>query len=154
MPPDRAMRTYTPRTLPTMDLDPRLYPHQRDGVLKAISWGKALIGDEMGVGKSAQGIALAKHFGGRTCIICPSYLCKNWKREMAFWNPDHEIAIVGKTVPDTSIIISYDLTHRRDLGKFNVLILDESHYVKNKSAKRTKAIMKLAKKTPHIFLLT
>ena len=154
MPPDRAMRTYrTPKT-PNAVLDPRLYPHQREGVLKAIGWGKAMIGDEMGVGKSAQGIALAKHFGGRTCIICPSYLCKNWKREMEFWNPDHDISIVKKTVPDTSIIVSYDLTHRRELGSFNVLILDESHYVKNKNAKRTKAIMKMAKRTPHIFLLT
>ena len=52
------------------------------------------------------------------------------------------------------MIISYDLTHRRVLGSFNVLILDESHYVKNKNAKRTKALMKLAKKTPHVFLLT
>lgn len=154
MPPTKAMQTYTSITPPTVDLDPRLYPHQKAGVLKAAAWGKAMIGDEMGVGKSAQGIALAKHFGGRTCIICPSYLCKNWKREMEFWYPEHEISIVGKKVPDTSMIVSYDLTHRRDLGKFNVLILDESHYVKNKSAKRTKAIMKLAKKTPHIFLLT
>ena len=106
------------------------------------------------MGKSAQGIALAKHFGGRVCIICPSYLCKNWKREMEFWYPEHEISIVGKKVPETSAIISYDLTHRRELGKFNVLILDESHYVKNKNAKRTKAIMKMAKQMKHVFLLT
>ena len=154
MPPTPAQVSYPAKSPPDIDLDERLYPHQKAGVLKAAAWGKAMIGDEMGVGKSAQGIALAKHFGGRTCIVCPSYLCKNWKREMEFWYPEHEISIVGKKVPDTSLIVSYDLTHRRDLGKFNVLILDESHYVKNKSAKRTKAIMKLAKKTPHIFLLT
>jgi len=141
MPPARAQRVYPPpECLDIEELDTRLYPHQREGVLKAAAWGKAMIGDEMGVGKTAQGIALAKHFGGRTCIVCPSYLCKNWKREMEFWYPEHEISIVHKTVPDTSAIISYDLTHRRVLGSFNVLILDESHYVKNKSAKRTKAI--------------
>ena len=154
MPPARAQRVYPQPECLDIELDTRLYPHQREGVLKAAAWGKAMIGDEMGVGKTAQGIALAKHFGGRTCIVCPSYLCKNWKREMEFWYPEHEISIVNKTVPDTSAIISYDLTHRRVLGSFNVLILDESHYVKNKSAKRTKAIMKLAKKTPHVFLLS
>ena len=38
MPPDRAMRSYrTPKT-PNAVLDPRLYPHQREGVLKAIGW--------------------------------------------------------------------------------------------------------------------
>ena len=154
MPPARAQKTYCQTKDIAVDLDPRLYPHQREGVLKAAAWGRAMIGDEMGVGKSAQGIALAKHFGGRVCIVCPSYLCKNWKREMAFWHPDHTIDIVGKKVPESSLIVSYDLTHRRLLGSFNVLILDESHYVKNKNAKRTKAIMKLAKKTPHVFLLT
>jgi len=154
MPPEPATASYPPLAPQKMDLDERLYPHQKEGVLKAAAWGKAMIGDEMGVGKSAQGIMLAKHFGGRVCIVCPSYLCKNWTREMAFWYPDHTISIVGKVVPETSAIISYDLTHRRDLGKFNVLILDESHYVKNKNAKRSKAIMKLAKRTPHVFLLT
>lgn len=156
MPPMSAQSDYGPIIIPPpeVDLDPRLYPHQKEGVLRAAHIGRAMIGDEMGVGKSAQGIALAKHFGGRVCIICPSYLCKNWKREMEFWYPEHEISIVGKKVPETSVIISYDLTHRRDLGKFNVLILDESHYVKNKNAKRTKAIMKMAKKTKHLFLLT
>lgn len=154
MPPAISQKSYVAPECPDIDLDHRLYPHQREGVVKAASWGRAMIGDEMGVGKSAQGIALAKHFSGRVCVVCPSYLCKNWKREMAFWIPDHDVQIVGRTVPESSVIVSYDLTHRRDLGRFNVLILDESHYVKNKNAKRTKALMKLARRTPHVFLLT
>ena len=123
-PHERAQRTYT-RPNASVSLDDRLYPHQKEGVLMAAGWGRAMIGDEMGVGKSAQGIALAKHYGGRVCVVCPSYLCKNWRREFDFWYP-HDVGIVGKTVPDTSVIVSYDLTHRRKLGLFNVLILDES----------------------------
>lgn len=151
-PHERAQRTY-PRPSTSVELDERLYPHQKEGVRRAAAWGRAMIGDEMGVGKSAQGIALAKHFGGRVCVVCPSYLCKNWKREFDFWHP-HDIEIVGKVVPQNSVIVSYDLTHRRELGKFNVLILDESHYVKNKNAKRTKVLMRMARNTPHVFLLT
>ena len=154
MPPMRAQITYPKPDVPDIEVDPRLYPHQKEGVRKAAAWGKAMIGDEMGVGKSAQGIALAKHFGGRVCVVCPSYLCKNWKREMEFWYPDLDVTIVNKQVSSESIIVSYDLTHRRKLGSFNVLILDESHYTKNKNAKRTKAIMRLARQTPHVFLLT
>ena len=63
-------------------------------------------------------------------------------------------SIVKKTVPDHSCVYLYDLTHRRELGRFNVLDLDESHYIKNKSAKRTKALMRLARVTPHVFLLS
>lgn len=154
LPPAHARRCYDTPSAPDTDLDSRLYPHQLEGVQKAAAWKRAMIGDEMGVGKSAQAIALAKHFGGRVCIVCPSYLKHNWMRECAFWHPDLDIAPVKKQVPATSIIVSYDLTFRRELGKFNVLILDESHYVKSKKAKRTKALLKLAKKTPHVFLLT
>ena len=155
LPPERARcrELYVSESV-EVDLDDRLYPHQREGVLKAAAWGRAMIGDEMGVGKSAQAIALIKHFGGRACVVCPSYLCKNWIRECAFWPPDLDVQIVKKTVPEHSCVISYDLTHRRQLGKFNVLVLDESHYIKNKSAKRTKALMRLARVTPHVFLLT
>ena len=152
-PPDRARCQYASKSV-TVELDDRLFEHQKQGVMKAAAWGRAMIGDEMGVGKSAQGIALAKHFGGRVCVVCPSYLCKNWKREFEFWYPTLDIGIVAKTVPNESIIVSYDLTHRRQLGRFTTLVLDESHYMKNKSAKRTKALMKLAKQTPHVFLLT
>ena len=153
LPPERCRETYEPESV-DIDLDERLYLHQKEGVLKTAAWGRAMIGDEMGVGKSAQGVALMKHFGGRSCVVCPSYLCKNWIRECAFWHPNLEIDIVKKTVPEHSCIISYDLTHRRRLGRFNVLVLDESHYMKNKSAKRTKALMKLARMTPHVFLLS
>ena len=153
MPPERARRSYTTESV-DVDLDERLFEHQKEGVLKAAAWKRAMIGDEMGVGKSAQGIALIKHFGGRALVVCPSYLCKNWMREFEFWHPGFEVGVVKKTVPEHSCIISYDLTHRRQLGRFNTLVLDESHYMKNKNAKRTKALMRLARITPHVFLLT
>ena len=73
---------------------------------------------------------------------------------MTEWYPELNIGVVKKTVPSCSVIVSYSLTFRRDLGKFNVLILDESHYAKNKDAKCTKAIRKLARKVPHVFLLS
>ena len=154
LPPYKARVQYAKKEPAEITLDERLYPHQVHGVRQAATWGKALIGDEMGVGKSAQAIALVKHFGGRVCIVCPSYLKNNWMRECTFWHPNLDISIVKKDVPETSIIISYDLTHRRNLGMFNVLILDESHYAKSKDAKRTKALRRLASHVPHVFLLS
>ena len=118
LPPAHARRQYVIPSVPNTDLDSRLYPHQLEGVQRAAAWKRAMIGDEMGVGKSAQAIALAKHFGGRVCIVCPSYLKHNWMRECAFWHPDLDIAPVKKQVPPISIIVSYDLTFRRDLGRF------------------------------------
>jgi SWI/SNF-related matrix-associated actin-dependent regulator 1 of chromatin subfamily A len=153
LPPDRCRESYEPQSL-DFDLDERLYDYQKEDVLKAAAWGRAFLGLEMGCGKTAIAIALMKHFGGRALVVCPSYLCKNWIRECSFWHPELDVQIVKKTVPEHSCVISYDLTHRRQLGTFNVLILDESHYMKNKSAKRTKALMRLARMTPHVFLLS
>ena len=153
MPPERARRSYTTEDI-DVDLDERLYDYQKEDVLKAAAWGRAFLGLEMGCGKTAMAIALMKHFGGRCLVVCPSYLCKNWIRECSFWHPNLDVQIVKKTVPEHSCVISYDLTHRRQLGRFNVLVLDESHYIKNKSAKRSKALMKLARMTPHVFLLS
>ena len=153
LPPDRCRESYEPQSL-DVDLDERLYDYQKEDVLKAAAWGRAFLGLEMGCGKTAMAIALMKHFGGRALVVCPSYLCKNWIRECAFWHPELDVQIVKKTVPEHSCVVSYDLTHRRELGRFNVLVLDESHYIKNKSAKRTKALMRLARVTPHVFLLS
>ena len=153
LPPERCRESYEPQSV-DIDLDERLYDYQKEDVRKAAAWGRAFLGLEMGCGKTAMAIALMKHFGGRALVVCPSYLCKNWIRECSFWHPDLDVRIVKKTVPDHSCVISYDLTHRRELGRFNVVILDESHYIKNKSAKRTKALMRLARVTPHVFLLS
>jgi len=153
LPPARCRESYEPQSL-DINLDERLYDYQKEDVRKAAAWGRAFLGLEMGCGKTAMAIALMKHFGGRALVVCPSYLCKNWIRECSFWHPDLDVRIVKKTVPDHSCVISYDLTHRRELGRFNVVILDESHYIKNKSAKRTKALMRLARVTPHVFLLS
>ena len=59
MPPLSAQTSYPVAPPPEIAIDERLYPHQKTGVIKAAAWGRAMIGDEMGVGKSAQGIALA-----------------------------------------------------------------------------------------------
>jgi len=127
-----------------VDMDPRLYEHQVEGVQQIADWGSGMIADEMGVGKTAQALCLAKHWGGRVCVVCPSYLTQNWEHEGAFWGVN--LTPVKKTVPPGNIVVSYSLTFRRDLGHIDVLILDESHYVKNKSAKCTKAIRRIRAK--------
>lgn len=154
MPPDFILQAPERPSPADVELHDSLYEHQKTGVRQAISFGRCLIADEMGVGKSAQGASLAKHFGGRVCVVCPSYLTNSWLDTMSEWYPELDIGVVKKTVPDSSVIVSYSLTFRRDLGKFNVLLLDESHYVKNKDAKCTKAIRSMARKTPYVFLMS
>ena len=111
----------------------------------------------MGCGKTIQAIAIAKHYGGRCVIICPSYLCRGWIRECETWELDVTHVPKGKSeIPEGNVVISYGIATKvvRQLGKFNLVICDESHYLKSHRTKRYKALRKLIKKTPHAVLMS
>ena len=115
----------------------KLYPYQRQGAEFLATHNHALLADEMGLGKTAQAVSAAKQVGAKTlCVICPAIARPMWHRELKIW---------GWT--GASLIESYNrATGRKDVQdaiakmKPEVLILDEAHYLKNRNAKRTRAI--------------
>ena len=133
-----------------------LYPFQYVGVaFIEMAEGRCLIGDHMGLGKSIQAIAyMALHpEQSPFVIVCPSNVKYNWRNELNKWLPDRLVEIVktgAQKIEAKSdvIIINYDLMHKQldTLSSMNPagLIIDESHYLKNSSAKRTEATLTLA----------
>lgn len=65
----------------------QLHQYQREGVEFCARRGmRALIGDEMGVGKTAQAIAAAEGTGAqRVVIVCPANARYVWEREIQSW---------------------------------------------------------------------
>jgi len=64
-----------------------LYEFQVDGVNFLSHKQKALLGDEMGLGKSVQSLmSIPKN--GAALVICRACLKYNWKDEVARWRPD------------------------------------------------------------------
>ena len=111
-----------------------LYPYQQTGATFLARRGRALLADEMGLGKSAQAIAACDIVGAGLSVgvVCPASVKANWKREFALFGREaHNVDIE-----------SYDKVARGafDKAAFDVLILDEAHYLKSPKAKRTKAI--------------
>lgn len=123
-------------------------------------WAKnigCLIGDEMGLGKTIQGIGLINLHPEikKVIIICPNTLKLNWKRELSKWLVRPlKIGVQYAGHPWIGdrcdvVIINYDV-----LGKFPQLqstqwdlrITDESHYVKNPKAARTKHTLSIPAK--------
>lgn len=106
-----------------------LYPHQQHAVKKIVTYfkGRALLADDMGLGKTHQAIALILYYQheGPILIVCPSYLCLHWKN-----------ALGGIE----ATIVSYDMLPKHKQKSYNMLVCDESHYVKNRKAKRTIAV--------------
>lgn len=120
----------------------------------------ALIADSMGLGKTVQAIGVinSRPEYRNVLVICPASIRLNWKREMSKWLVnEYTIGYVNKNdyPEDTDVlIINYDVVERH-LDKINsrqwdLLIVDEAHYLKNPKAKRTVAILGKGKKIPGI----
>lgn len=126
-------------------------PYQRAGIAYATAHKDTLIADEMGLGKTIQAIGTinADKLARRVLIICPATLKLNWKKEFAKWDTKNlSYALITpktKTFPGLDVvIINYELMTKwqEDLRRFewDVMVIDEAHYVKNPTTKRAQEI--------------
>merc|ERR1712096_101140 len=135
--------------------DKALMPYQMEAVTFGLhNGGRVLIGDEMGLGKTVEALCLAECYSEEwpMLAIVPSSVKFAWRDEAMEWCTlyPEEIQVLknGKDLlkkQSRIIIVSYDLFtrnehfHRRPDGlPYNVIILDECHFIKNRSANRTK----------------
>lgn len=127
---------------------------QHAGVEFALARNHCLVGDEPGVGKTAQGILISNAIEAkRTLVVCPASLRLLWEREIWTWSnrPNVSTYPVQKKGDGINggadyVIISYDLLRNPDIMaaimalKWDHVILDEAHAIKSTDAKRTRAI--------------
>ncbi len=95
--------------------------------------GGVLIGDVVGLGKTLMASALAKIFQDdhftETLIICPKNLVKMWEDYVS------EYRLLAKVLPVTKAIRELP-----NLRRYRVVLLDESHNLRNRAGKRYRAI--------------
>lgn len=85
----------------------QLFPYQRQGVAYALEKKKVIIGDQPGLGKTAQAIATVIAANAFPClVICPSSLKMNWEREFEMWG-SHKATILSDSIKD-----SWDMLYR------------------------------------------
>jgi hypothetical protein len=115
----------------------RLFPFQSAAVQIAAHHlnkrGGVLIGDVVGLGKTLMATAVAKvmeedHFT-ETLIICPKNLVTMWQRHVDLYR------LVAKVLSVTRV--TKDLAEMR---RYRVVLIDESHNLRNSEGKRYKAI--------------
>lgn len=133
------------------------FPYQETGAAFLSVNPQALLADEMGLGKSAQAIRACDLVGAfQILIVCPAAVRINWDREFGRFSPmdrPSNIMLTGKDKPARGVnIVSFDLLATAEklkkalmAVKWDALIIDEAHYLKERSAKRTKAIYGHAK---------
>ncbi|CAG8473596.1 12782_t:CDS:10, partial [Ambispora gerdemannii] len=144
-----------------------LMPFQKEGVIKAImKGGRVLIGDEMGLGKTLQALTICSYYDEwPVLVICPSSLRLTWSSEIQRWLQisEYDIQVIfhgsDKLYNPMAkfVIISYDLCRKMGEGfrsKFKVVVADEAHYLKNRSAQRSQISIKLIQESSRAILLT
>ncbi|HXM40620.1 MAG TPA: DEAD/DEAH box helicase [Bryobacteraceae bacterium] len=138
----------------------QLRDYQRDGVgwmdfLRRFSFGGCLA-DDMGVGKTAQVLALlearraSRDAPGPSLVVVPKSLVFNWKQEAARFTPRLRVLDHTGLARDIHSFADYDLilttygTLRRDAAEFkdiefDYVVLDEAQAIKNPGTESAKA---------------
>uniref|UniRef100_A0A8C8S1K4 SWI/SNF-related matrix-associated actin-dependent regulator of chromatin subfamily A-like protein 1 n=1 Tax=Pelusios castaneus TaxID=367368 RepID=A0A8C8S1K4_9SAUR len=145
-----------------------LMPFQREGVNFAISReGRLLLADDMGLGKTIQAICIAAYYRKEwpLLVVTPSSVRFTWAEAFHRWLPtlspeSTNVVLTGKDNISAKLIniISFDLLSKTDKRQlkdaFRVVIVDESHFLKNIKTARCRAAMPLLKAAKRVILLS
>jgi SWI/SNF-related matrix-associated actin-dependent regulator 1 of chromatin subfamily A len=151
--------------------DRQYKPYQRAGIHYICNRAVTLLADEQGLGKTIQAIGAWNELHPKhTLVICPASVKWNWAREFSWWglgDPKCHVQQGRKGYPlnrSAVTIVNYDVLdalHEELTDKpWDMVILDEAHFLKNSKAKRTQAALGyrtrqgIVKGAKHVVLLT
>ncbi len=129
---------------------PDLFAHQRSGVAFLLARRRAILADDMGLGKSRQAIVALREAApqGPFLVICPAGVKLNWRREIRLVESDADVFVV----PSGSAwepghrwtVVNYDLLGRLEAPlratPWAGIVVDEAHYIKNDSQRTTRVL--------------
>jgi hypothetical protein len=115
-----------------------------------------LLADEPGLGKTAQALLAAEATDAFPLLaVVPNVVKINWAREAALWTPRRRATVIHGDGDDIDafadiIVINYEVLDRHvgwlgEIG-FRGVVLDEAHFIKNKTSQRSRNVLKLSAK--------
>ncbi len=134
-----------------------LMPHQAKVVAAASAGHRTfLLADEPGLGKTAQALLAAQAANAYPLlVVVPNVVKTNWAREVGLWTPSRSATVIhgnGDTIDGFAeiVIVNYEVLDRHvgwlgDLG-FRGMVVDEAHFIKNKSSQRSQHVLELAER--------
>jgi SWI/SNF-related matrix-associated actin-dependent regulator 1 of chromatin subfamily A len=140
------------------------YEYQKAGVQFLDTHAGSLLADDPGLGKTIQvcGLLNLRPEIRSVLIVCPCSVKYVWARELARWLTDESrtVGIAGTTLDASAeiLVCNYDLLRKfaaqLKSRRYDLLVLDEAHYIKTSGALRTKACKLLGALTARKVLLT
>ena len=135
--------------------DKELWPFQKADIEYALRRKNTLIGDQPGLGKTPIAICYANEIRAkRVLVICPASIRIQWVMKIREWSTMpyplviHPILHSRHGVHEQAqwTVVSYELARSEGIanalakGTYDVIILDEAHYLKTVDSKRTRAV--------------
>ena len=139
----------------------QLFPHQQEAKLFLLSRRRAILADQPRVGKTLPTAAAALE-NLPALIVCPAIAKTVWESAFASLAPNVSVNVVNGNREASEVnsadvtIINYDVLQYgiTNVDRYNTLVLDECHRIKNPKAQRTKAAMLAMKKVDHVYALS
>lgn len=133
----------------------KLDPYQLEGAAFLADRYRGALFDVPGLGKTAQAIRATELVKAeRSLVICPAAVRQVWPFQFGLWGRTSARVVKASSVFDVSawqkgrvntLVVSYEqaVNWERELsGDFiDAVIVDESHYMKNPDARRTRAVV-------------
>jgi len=135
--------------------DQELWNFQKSDLEYALRRQNTLIGDQPGLGKTPVAICYANEISAkRVLVLCPANIRLQWVARIRQWTTMrwpytiHAILNGRHGVHPTAqwTVVSYDLARTDAIGaalargSYDLLILDEAHYLKTVDSRRTRAV--------------
>lgn len=144
-----------PLTMPAFDWQEKAIKH-------VLTTGYGLIAYDMGTGKSIVGVGIAASAAAVNTnpilIVVPPTLLPTWEYEFSRFSPNTTVHVCSgikpKPYPNVDVLLIGDSVIQQWvpvlIGNIGGIIVDESHRMKNRNAKRTKALSSLSTATQGI----
>lgn len=155
---------YDARALDGLVAAGTLRDYQAVGVQHLLGQTGCCLGDDMGLGKSRQVVVSTRMIAGagRVLIVCPATLRMNWLREIQMVYPQAVAGIVGEGAHETLQGCEWVVANYERLGglvrdtrlTFEVMAVDEAHYLKEYDSGRTRNMFLLAGRIPRRYVVT
>jgi len=168
--PDDLAEQVRAQPLDTSLLRVSLRGYQDFGARYALVRRRVVLGDEMGLGKTVQAIAALAHLAATTgarhfLVVCPASVLVNWQREIqarsaldayCLHGPDRDLAHSAWHSRGGVAVTTYETLRHLEPGTTAIamLVVDEAHYVKNPSTKRSGHVSAHARQCERVLFLT
>ena len=135
--------------------DKELWPFQKADLEYALRRKNTLVGDQPGLGKTPIAICYANEIGARrVLVVCPASIRIQWVNKIREWSTMPYPMIVHPILhsrhgvhPEANwTVVSSELARTDAIGnalakgRYDVIIIDEAHYLKTIDSRRTRAV--------------